>query len=308
MAKSELALSKQELESRVDQMIKAQVLVFMDGSVRFMGSGELDEFTETLDGKKKLYRWADDDGRLYVSDLKDADKALLKKNRISMEEGVRGYFEKVVLFKTIEESNYEAILTMYWERGEFVEQLLKETKKYGGRTVENLAHDLASSAESVYKWRQFYLTYSKDRLSHLVAIRAPWRTVLVLLGAPSDTERRRLETAIAQGKMEHEDVVKEVKALNKAERESDKGGSDSKADRRGGSTITSICKGVLKLTGSMDGSLSEFLSACGSSEDLDAEAKDKARMQFAKVFEELESLHIAIGKALTVKKRYAGKS
>jgi hypothetical protein len=240
--------------------------------------------------------------------MKDADKDLLAKNRISMEENVRGYFEKIVLFKTIEENNYEALLTMYWERGEFVDQLLKETKKYGGRTVENLANDLVSSAESVYKWRQFYLTYSKDRLGHLVAIRAPWRTVLVLLGAPSDTERRRLETAIAKGEMEHEDVVKEVKALNKAEREAAKGDKEKQTDGRGGSTVTSICKGVLRLTGGLDDAVSEFLSACGSSDDLEVDAKDKARAQFTKVFAELESLHATIGKALTVKKRYSGKS
>jgi hypothetical protein len=295
------ALTKAELDTRIEQVIKAQVLVQLEGVTSFMAQDEI----ETLLESKEMYNWKNDDGFMYYSDNKDADQDALAKARISLEETTRGYFERIVLFRSIEDKTFEAMLTFHWERGEFVNTLMADHKKYGGRTVENLAHDLGAAAESAYKWRQFYNTYTKDQLQGLILKRVPWRTVLVLLGAPSDTERRKLEAGLAKGELEHEDVVKEVKRLNKEEREEAKSDPKAKVDRRGGSTIYSICKGVTKMVGVTDEAISEFLSACAASAELDKEEQKKAKAVLKPVFEELETLHTTIGKALTVKDRYS---
>jgi predicted lactoylglutathione lyase len=298
LAKAEL--TKAEFDKRVEQMIKAQVLVQLDGKVSFMAQDEIEDLLQS----KEMYDWKGDDDNKYYSDNKDADQEALAKTRVSMEEETREYFERVVMFRAIEDKSFESLLTFYWDRGAFVDTLVKESKKYGGRTVENLAHDLGASAESVYKWRQFATTYTQEQLKGLILRRVPWRTVLVLLGAPSDRERRKLEAGLAKGELEHDDVVKEVKRLNKEEREAAKDDPKSKVDRRGGSSVGSICKGVVKLTGAMDEALSEFLSACGASADLEKEDQEKAKAAFRPVFDEIETLHTALGKALTVKDRY----
>lgn len=299
LAKAEL--TKAELDARVTKVIEAQVLVQLDGKVSFMASDEIDALVE----ERKMFEWKGADGHRYFSDNKDADQEALAKIRVSMEETTRGYFERIVLFRAIEDKSFETILTYYWDRGEFVDTLIKDNKKYGGRTVENLAHDLGASAESIYKWRQFATTYTREQLGGLILKRIPWRTVLVLLGAPSNKERRKLEDGLIKGELEHDDVVKVVKKMNKEEREKAKADPKSTVDRRGGPTVTSICKGVTKLSAAMDDAISEFLSACGASADLEKEDQEKAKAAFKPVFDELETLHTVIGKALTVKDRYS---
>lgn len=150
-------------------------------------------------------------------------------------DGVKTYEGKVDYFRSKEQNTLRDILTLYWEKGQFVSDLQMQPQKYGSKTTENFAKDVGSSPEQVRTWYRFYVTYNTpEEVQRLVTLKLPWKGVQALLtGSLKEEDRRKLEVKLSKNEISSEELSTKVgKIAKKAKLKAKKDGK--KVDDRGG--------------------------------------------------------------------------
>jgi hypothetical protein len=174
-------------------------------------------------------------------------------------DGEKRYTEKVSYFDTQEVSAFRHVLVTTWEKGQFVDELLNDGKKYGNATVERFATDLRRrellaqgktekevkelkvSGDSLHACHRYFLRNTPEEVEKQVKLRLPWRAAHILLSV--DDKRKRdefLKTYLdnrdhpdAAKKMTSDDLAEVVKKYNAGERAS-AARTGKQIDKRGG--------------------------------------------------------------------------
>ena len=180
------------------------------------------------------------------------------KRRTKDSKPLREYYEKVTRFRRIENTVYKAYLLNYWEKGKFVEALLKEPGKYGNKTVKNFAADLGVSEGSVYQYLHCSEKWTQDRALEMAEHKMTWRGAIKLLSVKDDGERGKIESAFLKGEIDTDEVTVAVKKANRATTVK-KEEAGEKVDRRGGFQLKSVFDGMNALSEKMQERLSDFV-------------------------------------------------
>lgn len=212
-------------------------------------------------------------------------------------EGDKRYWEKLEYFDKQEVAANRHVLMNSWELGQMVEELISNRKKYGGKTVENLAIDLKrlelkaqgrteadikaaeASADVLRIHHRYFLRYpERDAVDEHVKQRIPWWAIHLLISVGDSRKRDQLMQkyltfrghADPEKRITREVLEKMVKSVNQSAREEAKG-TGATVERRGGSNLTSTMRTTTALGDDFAQKLEEFRTAIkefrGQSED-----------------------------------------
>lgn len=254
-------------------MIQAQVFLVDGGAGRFVTR------TEFVDlNRKNQYATYEVDGQKCAGATQDIKKSLDEVKAVAQSlmpdalTTIRHYFKNIVIYKHIDEKSYQLSLTMRWEQGKFVDELINSAAKYGSRTVHAYAEDTGLSASSVYQIQRLYNMYNMSGIKDLVAKKIPWRTVVVLLSVEDRKYRTELEDQFSV--LKHEGIEELVKKHNKSVMSvAEKAGK--KVDKRGGAAIGTVFRSASTLFEDVNAKISEFDDAFLSFLKLDEDKRTK---------------------------------
>lgn len=175
------------------------------------------------------------------------------------------------------EAHYKS-LRWRWERGQFLNELMKDPRRYGNRTAESFAETFDIDKSLAYRELQFYTQYNEDGMQQLVARKISWRDVFYLIGVEDMNKREKLIEARVTGKLKSKELEVAVKKINQAKRQK-KEAKGEKVDKRSGAVnLGQIFRSTVAIGNDYDAKLAEFTAAL----------KDYAKLEDGKKKTELE--------------------
>jgi hypothetical protein len=190
--------------------------------------------------------------------VKDPDWPEIHKQRMKDSKPLREYYEKVVRFRRTDDGVYKTYLLNYWEKGKFVEALLKEPGKYGNKTIKCFAADLRVSESSAYQYQHCGAKWTRERTLEMAGKEMTWRGATRLFSVKDDVERVKIEDLFLAGKLDSGEVDAAVKKANRATTVK-KEAAGEKVDRRGGLQLKSLFDSVTSLSDKFQERLAEFV-------------------------------------------------
>lgn len=109
-------------------------------------------------------------------------------------------------------------LAFHWERGEFLNDLMKDGRKYGHRTVDNFVKDFNVDKATVYMELKFYTEYTTEHMRKLVADNTVWGTIYYTLSVEDREQRAKLIEMVNTKKITRKELEQKVKKLNQVKR------------------------------------------------------------------------------------------
>lgn len=236
-------------------------------------------------------------------------------------EGHKRYQERLVYFDKQGVNCNRQVLMTSWETGQMVDELLKNARKYGNRTVEHFATDLkrlelralgksedeinaAKSSADVLRIHHRYYQRYPDRASveEHVNLRLSWGAVHLLIGV-GDARKRELilkkyldyrdhpdaEVAITRKKL-----AAMVKSATKITREDAKI-AGVEVSHRGGATLTSTVRTTSAMSDDFAQKLEEFRLAI---KEFSAQTEDKRDPKLVLRVKEAHKMLVALRQKL----------
>lgn len=228
--------------------------------------------------------------------VKDPDWKEIHARRMKESKAEHAYYEKVVRFRREEKSLYKAALLTYWDKGSFLDDMLKDPKKYGNRTAEKFAADMNVSESSVRQYHRFACLYERDRAVELAGRKMTWFATTKLLSVASEAERAKLEDGVLNGKIGVDALSEAVKKINRAAKEK-QSKAGKKVDRRGGQSLKSLFDSVSQMSDKLQEKLSEFSEGFKAFNQLSKDKqKPEARTSMKAAASSLLRLHRRLAK------------
>ena len=212
------------------------------------------------------------------SSVPEPDWGDIKERREKDSKAETAYFDRVVRFRHEERGLYQAALLTYWDKGKFLDDLLKEPGKYGNKTAARFAEDLGVSESSARQYHRFACLYERDRAKELAGRRMTWFATTKLLSVESESERTKLEDSLLAKKIDVDDLSEAVKKINRAAKAKN-AKAGKKVDRRGGQSLKGAFDSVCQMSDKLQDKLSEFTEGFKAFNQL---SKDKQKPETKK--------------------------
>lgn len=257
---AELSIRDKEIQDEVAVRVDSQVYVWDGQQAVFLDS---QDFLEHKKEGKIEFESKDMDGAVIAVPMglaADVDWSALQQQREEDVKAIRVYYEGVVRLRKEEDKVYNRALLMYWDRGNFVNNLLAKPKKYGNKTVEQFAADVDASPSSIYKCKECAQTYTRERVIELSGRKMTWRDTVKLLSVKSVDERTKLEDSLLAGDIDTDDLSDAVKKLNRADKDQ-RAQAGEKVDRRGGASLKTTFNSTQQMSEKLQEKLSDFREA-----------------------------------------------
>lgn len=180
----------------------------------------------------------------------------------------------------IKEKGVEAqfkTLAFHWERGEFYNELVKDGRKYGNRTVEAFAEAFKTSVATVYAEHKFYTLYTTAKMRELVEKDTAWGTLYYSLSVEDEKKRTDLIEQVNTGKITRKELEVKVKKLNQSTTAKKKAKGEKVDNRKGGLNLGQIFRSTVGMSNDYEAKLEEFISAGKEYSKLD-EGKKKSEL------------------------------
>lgn len=232
-------------------------------------------------------------------------------------EGDKRYWERIEYFDKQEVASNRHALMNSWELGQMVEDLVKNNKKYGGKTVETFALDLKKlelkaqgrseeaikaakvNADVLRIHHRYFQRYpEREAVEEHVKQRIPWGVMHLLISVGDSRKREGIlqkyltyrdhedkEKAITRDKLE-----KMVHSVNKTAREEAKE-TGAKVETRGGANLTSAVRTTTLMGDDFSQKLEEFKAAI---KEFSLQTEDKRDPKLVLRVKEAHKLLIAL--------------
>lgn len=181
------------------------------------------------------------------------------------------------LVKKENEAHYLS-LRVRWERGEFLNELMKNPRRYGNRTAEAFAEAFKIDKSVAYAELKFYTQYNEASMQELVDKKTAWRSVFYLLSVDDMPKRQKLLEAVTNGKMKAKELEVAVKKLNQTKRAKKEAKGQPVDKRSGAVNLGQVFRSTVAIGNDYDAKLIEFMAAM----------KDFAKLEESKKKSELE--------------------
>ena len=216
--------------------------------------------------------------------VKPADLPLTQEEK---EQAERRWTEKIQQFAESEKKAWTDMITGYWERGSFLDELTKQPRIYGNHTVEQFAEALQISVSTAYMFQRYYQRTSLEEAKRHAAAKLPWRAITQTLSIENREEREGLQQKLLNHEISPEELPQAVKSLNKAVKEK-AAKAGKKVDNRGGAASGTVFRATTSLCVDLCERLDEFKEAYKTFSKMD-EDKKKAELS-ARVRETFKAL------------------
>lgn len=195
----------------------------------------------------------------------------------------RMYFQQIVHLKKAEDNMFRSILYVHWEKGRFVDEVSKDCRKWGQKTIHNIAKHLGVSVTQAYVWHQMYKRTPQKILDAQVKAKLTWSDSTQLMKIKDEADYKRLEKARREKKLSYKELVKEVKKVTRAYRDKAKA-SGKKVDGRGSGkrkvNLDRLFKSVETMAVKFDERLADFSEGYKAFSKLSREEQDGTMKPF----------------------------
>lgn len=206
------------------------------------------------DGKSAVKAEAKAEAKAELAVVEAKPAELTKEEEV---EGGKLYEKRIEEFKSQTMEVNKVGLQLNWEKGKFVGELLQDPKKYGNRTVENVAKSFEVSKELVYSWHRFHTRYTQEDVARCIKEGISYHNIFFLTSVLDADKRRELEDAIVSKKINAPQLQEAVKNYNTVKRKEAKR-RGHKVDGRGGVTVSRVVKSTHRMCVDMARKLDEF--------------------------------------------------
>lgn len=202
----------------------------------------------------------------------------------------------ILQFKTKDKQLITDILVAHWKKGEFLNDLQKNAKKYGGRTISTFAEALKISEEAAWSYARFFTVFSKEDLDKAIGLGCSWNVISNVLSIQDPIMRWKMIERVTKREITVDQMKEEVKAINNAVKAICK--AEGKKTTRGGAGIATVFKSTASVCVALCKKSDELLTVIDDYNKVDDENRkkdlkeklDEARKALESTHEQIEAV------------------